>query len=175
MRTLWLSLLFTAGCTDGWWTQDDTQETGDTFPVDDGCPEDMDPAVVGTVTFSQFIFDGVTLNVGFNNSLRYNGAPVACVGPTAVQFLSYLNDEPFAWFYIEPERTGSFNVGGTGVVTVIDVIGGNTPTLFANSDFTGGTFTVYDVGNRHTGQITNGSAVNNLHNIALSISYEFQP
>ena len=100
---------------------------------------------------------------------------MACVGPTAVQFLSYLNDEPFAWFYIEPERTGSFNVGGTGVVTVIDVIGGNTPTLFANSDFTGGTFTVYDVGNRHTGQITNGSAVNNLHNIALSISYEFQP
>ena len=84
MRTLWLSLLLppavqTAG------GPKMTLRRRDTFPVDDGCPEDMDPAVIGTVTFSQFIFDGVTLNVGFNNSLRYNGAPVACVGPTAVQ------------------------------------------------------------------------------------------
>ena len=81
MRTLWLSLLFTAGCTDGWWTQDDTQETGDTFPVDDGCPEDMDPAVIGTVTFSQFIFDGVTLNVGFNNKSSLQRRAGGLCGP----------------------------------------------------------------------------------------------
>ena len=175
MRTLWLTALLLGGCTDGWWVQTETGETGDTPPVDDGCDGALSAPSVGQVSFSQFVLDGVGLTVGFNNSLTHKDKPVACVGEQEVQFLAFLNDEPFAWFYFEPQTTGDFNVGGTGVVTVIDVIGSNSPTLFANSDFTAGSWTVYETGGTQIGQVINAVGINNEHSLAFAMSYEFQP
>ena len=177
MRSFVLITLFLMGCTDGWWNEDDTDTDTDTDTdiVDDGCPGDLKKASFAQVYFGQFLLDSVSLSVTFNPSAQINGQPAACISDTQVQLLAVLGDEPFAWITFEPEAAGTYTVGGTGVFTVVDIVGTNNPTLFANSDFASGSWTIFESSGNQTGQVNNAYAVNNLHNIVFNMNYELQP
>ena len=177
MRSIILSTFLLGGCTDGWWNEDDRDTDTDTDIeiVDDGCPNGLQQADFTQVYFGQFLLDGIALSVTFNPNAKLNGQPAACISDEQVQLLTYLGAEPFAWITFEPKPAGNYNVGGTGVFTVIDIIGTNNPTLFANSDFVSGSWTIFESNGTQTGQVNNAYAVNNLHNIIFNLNYELQP
>lgn len=173
MRTMLLTPLLLVGCLDGDPKKVDDIDTDP--PAEDGCPTGLRKASYGQAIFGQFVLDGLGLTMGFDNNLSHEGQPSACISETEVQFLANMGNEPFAWFTFEPKAVGSHNVGGTGVFVVVDVIGSSDPTLFANSDFTTGTWTIYENDGTQTGEITNGYATNNEHAIGFNLSYEFRP
>ena len=177
MRSILLSTVLLMGCTDGWWNEDDTDTDTDTdrVIVDDGCPTGLQKAEFAQVFFGQFLLDSVGISVTFNPTAEHNGQPAACISDSQVQLLTFLGEDPFAWITFEPRPAGGYEVGGTGVFTVVDIIGTNNPTLFANSDFVSGSWTIFESTGTQTGQVNNAYAVNNLHNIIFNMNYELQP
>ena len=170
MRQILFISLILSGCIGGRSDDTDTDQR-----VEDGCAPGLDRPGSGQVLFGQFLFDGVSLSLGFNNTRIEGGRPSACVGKNQVEMLTYMGEQPFAWFTFETKEPGAYDVGGNGIFLEIDVIGANNPTLFNTSDFTTGTWTIYSSGDIENGDITNATGFNNEHSISFNMSYEFKP
>jgi len=173
MRTLSLIAFLLTGCPNGLPNTDDTDT--DTDIVTDGCPSGLSKPSQAQVFFGLFQMDGIGTSVYFDADLKHNGQPTACISDNSVQMLIHMGDDPFAWISFTPESPGTYSVGGTGVFTVFDVIGGTDSTLFANSDFSGGTWSIFDSTDAQSGQVVNAYAVNNEHSISFSMDYDFKP